>query len=674
MSKKNVKGVSLRIKITALSLISMLLALSIMTIISGYTINKHMKGQLEDSIFTVVDQVAKKIETNEKAIEVLEKQFEDKIRLVAQIISESENVSNEYLKKVEEKTGVAEINIANENREIIYSNLKDNLGWVYPESHNANSLFTGQNIEIIEDVRKSETDQYFYKYGGIALENGGILQVGIRAEEINEIEKAFDKQNLIEELSQNGNIVYSIILDKSLKAIAHSNPDKIGSILEDEGSKAAAINGENYSSKRFNKETNEEVLDVLVPLYNNGSHIGALKVGMSLKHIQMGIKEIIVNSVYILITLFLVAGLFIILFLGKITKPLNRLSEYAGYISEGDLTREVTIKGNDEIGILAGAFNRISTNFKGLIKEAVKSTNQLDEGSHQLSATTEEVLAQTENMSATAEEIAAGMEENNASIEEVNASFHEINRATRELSERAEEGNILADEIGKRAENMEKNAIESRRIMDNMYKEKQSQIKKAVEKSRVVVEIESMSNAISEITEQINLLALNAAIEAARAGEQGRGFAVVAEEIRKLSEESSNTVLNIKPIIDEVQGVVKRLSENAEGILDFIDEKISSDYVLLENTGKQYMKDSQAFSNLVTDFAATSEEISASMDEISTNLEAVTATVEQSAEGSNEIAQSIIEITKAIQEVAKIAQDQLKSAGDINKIVNKFKI
>ncbi|MEG0440668.1 MAG: methyl-accepting chemotaxis protein, partial [Solibacillus sp.] len=77
-------------------------------------------------------------------------------------------------------------------------------------------------------------------------------------------------------------------------------------------------------------------------------------------------------------------------------------------------------------------------------------------------------------------------------------------------------------------------------------------LEEAMENSKVVTQINVLSESIMQISSQTNLLALNAAIEAARAGEAGRGFAVVADEIRKLAEESKNTVIEIQGITEKV--------------------------------------------------------------------------------------------------------------------------
>lgn len=103
-------------------------------------------------------------------------------------------------------------------------------------------------------------------------------------------------------------------------------------------------------------------------------------------------------------------------------------------------------------------------------------------------------------------------------------------------------------------QNLKKNANKVKTNIDSATKD-------AIEKSKTIEEINILSEAILEITSQTNLLALNAAIEAARAGESGKGFAVVAEEIRKLAEQSSQTVVRIQDTTKEVLKAVEELKK-----------------------------------------------------------------------------------------------------------------
>lgn len=672
--KKMQQGWSIRVKIIGIFLILQLITLSILTSISISTFVQKQKKQLANDGLDLVSQVTRELEINNSALHTIEYQFEDKVISIAKIISETENITNESLIEISTKADVSEINIASKDRKILYSNLKANIGWVYPTNHSTYPVFTGKSSELIEEIRQSEVDKKYYKYAALPLKGGGIVQVGIIADKIKNVEADFDKQKLVESLSKSENIVYALIIDKNLKAVAHSNLNSIGKQLSDAGSKSAALDEKVYTGTYFYDTENVEVMDVLVPLYDNGKHIGAVNIGISMKNLKAGITDMMKKSILMAIISFIVMGILITLVINAIIKPLNLLKESAEEVSDGDLTKEIPIKSKDEIGLLTNAFNKMTKSLKDIIRTTTISANGLNDSSQHLSATTQQVLAQAENVHVTAKKIATGMEESSTSVENIDSSINEVTSATRALAKKAEDGNIISKEIESRARNLKDNAKESRKATNTMYLQRQDAILKAVEKSSVVQEIVQISKVISDIAAKINLLSLNAAIEAARAGEQGKGFAVVAAEVGKLAEQSTRTVSGIAPIIKDVQASVTDLSENAKGILSFIDEEVSLNNELLEKTGEQYMKDSEIINNLVQDFAASTEEILSSMEEITTAIEIMSSSIEQSNIGSQDIASSILEISTAIQEVSKITQNQARSAHELNNLVEKFKI
>ncbi|GAA0077239.1 methyl-accepting chemotaxis protein [Clostridium sp. CTA-5] len=429
-----------------------------------------------------------------------------------------------------------------------------------------------------------------------------------------------------------------------------------------------AMNIMNNSSKEAFDKASSALLDLVK--YNQKSTNDASLEGDKEYSTAMKI------NIAVVIILAIVSVIFGGIIIRVITQPLNVLKAELDSLSErgGDLTQEIKISSEDEIGDLAKSLNKFMHNLREIIRTVNESSDNIESVVDIIKDNVTNLNSDIEEVSATTEQLAANMEETAASAEEMLATSQEIEQAVNSIAQKSQDGAIKAGEINKRAEDTKIRVQASQKKTNEIFNDTKVELEEAIQSSKVVEEINVLSESIMQITSQTNLLALNAAIEAARAGEAGKGFSVVAEEIRKLAEQSKDTVIEIQNITGKVTDAVKNLSNSSNKLLKFMSVEVDSDYKNMLDVADKYSKDADFVDNLVADFSSSSEELLASLQDVIKTIDGVAQAAGEGAGGTTDIASSVLQVNDKSNYVLENALKSKESAQKLKEGISKFKI
>lgn len=388
-------------------------------------------------------------------------------------------------------------------------------------------------------------------------------------------------------------------------------------------------------------------------------------------------KDSLIKSITVIAALSLLAIIitaFVAMFISKkISMPINELSVTLKKVETGDLTAQSNVNTNDEIGILSKAINSMTEKIRLLISETgslsatvVDSSKEILSSSENMTRVSDQVSSATNDLAKGATQQAVASEKGNSRIKEIIEVIEKValdmeksNEMVRMAKEKVEQGQ-------KSIEYQEEKMTENKKVNENVT----AAITNLSDKSN---EIGLILEAITGIADQTNLLALNAAIEAARAGEQGRGFAVVAEEIRKLAEQSSNSVKKIGMIIKEVQ----------VGVEDAVTEMTRAGSVVgeQEHAAVETIKAFSDISNAVENITGNVNGVTIAIQRLSKNarqagdsIEEVACVAEETAASTEEVAASIDQQAAILHEIAQSSKTLSQRANELLESVNRFKI
>lgn len=379
----------------------------------------------------------------------------------------------------------------------------------------------------------------------------------------------------------------------------------------------------------------------------------------------------------------IIAALIIVVLVSSITgsqlaKPIRQITKIiqnmAVFNFESSAGGDKLCSLKDETGEMARAVREMRKELRAMVNLISSSCDTLNSNIDNLLQSSGNVNNMTQNNSAVIEELSAAMIQTSDDTDRIRETVLLLQQNAQSIQHLSQDSQSLSQDLIKDAKGLSNNAMEATNQTQSMYERVKKDTDIAIEHSKAVEQISQMTEAISGISEQTNLLALNASIEAARAGEAGRGFAVVATEISALAGQTNQTVESINSMVNEVYTAVSDMVKCLNTLMDFINEKILSDYDSFNSIAQKYQQDTSVMDNGMNQISDSIRELAGALDEISGTVTGINDMVRESSQGIQRIAEETSDMAEETGSNSKLAVESKDTIKELFSIVGQFKL
>jgi methyl-accepting chemotaxis protein len=548
---------------------------------------------------------------------------------------------------------------------------------------------------------------------GMLREINKIVNLGVPIESLEGL-----NEKLVELISRDDAIGFSMVMDTTGKVLFHSNADSIGIEHTDEATVKA------LSSKKMLIQTSALFYDLSFPIFDaEEKPVGALRIGVKTDIIKIQLYDLLKRALGISILCFLLSlGLVYFSVSRFIIKPIKEMEKAANRISSGNLQEMIDITGNDEIAKLGEGINIMALNLKNMIAKISEITESVATVSEHILVSSGEVLgvsdlqeksvdsaallikdmslaisevaASSKNLSETAIETSSSIMETKTSIEAIaentntfSESAHETSSYIEELlsniKQVADSLDILTGSSGEIASSIEElnattNDIEERAkesVVLNETVMKNASVRGMNTSNAAIKGMMEIKNCVVSLSEVINML-----------GKKSVDIGKILKVINDVAEQTNLLALNaailaaqsgeygkgFSVVADEIKELAERTSASTKEVAELI-KSIQDDTKSSVNMASESITTVENGILLVNDFNETLKNIIESSKNSTSMAKAIQKATEEEALAIRQITSSIENVTGQTEKISIAIQEQHKGSNFIIKEAEKVK-